>query len=167
MIEFKEENDIITIKSDTTKNDLEYNIYVKKDYSKSLQICEYLFKHFLRKKNENIKHKCNRDDKCECIYYGKMFTDIYLNLFDTNEKYKKLNFLQTLEKYFANPSINLPFDLFIYVIKALLKTLDFQTPRIAIETYLTYSNLKRNSKDNDEIIFPRRGVYEIDLDKVI
>ena len=66
--------------------------------------------------------------------------------------YKKesLNLINELEKYYANPDINLPFSVFVYVIKYYLSTLNYIQSQSLIENYITYSSFPfiQNSEQN-------------------
>lgn len=144
-----------------SKQKLEYSYFIENDHENSLNILDELFKKF-----SNTKHKCNRNENCECIYFGKMIINIYLNL-DTYTLSKKnliikntneVDLLKVLNIYFINPDINLPYEMFKELVNCLLKQLDFNSARSLIENYLTYSVLIKNPLENKN---KNKKMYEI------
>lgn len=116
-------------------------IYFNKNYSKSQEIIEKLFDK-LRKPEHKNKHKCNRLNDCECIDLGYLLID---NLFFANIKNDSFILIKEVEKYFTNPDINLPFKLFIKIVKIYLGQLKYDEARSLIENYITYSAFSSSS----------------------
>jgi hypothetical protein len=129
-------------KIDLNEN-IDYLLYVKKDLSNSQKIWKIFFEKFMSalpsNKKMGNKHKCDRNQYCECIELGKYLLEIEMNL---NLSSSNKNLFTLIEKYYYNPGINLPFELFKSLSKAMIKLLDFQNVRSLIENYITYSKIK-------------------------
>ena len=92
-----------------------------------------------------------RFPNCECVTLGILLIDCYLiNSHPMIYKKESLNLINELEKYYANPDINLPFSVFVYVIKYYLSTLNYIQSQSLIENYITYSSFPfiQNSEQN-------------------
>jgi hypothetical protein len=176
------------IKTSTVKI-LEYTLYIKKDYEKSILLWERKFKEFLSFSNPSKvyinKHKCDRDENCECVYLGLILLDIHLLNYKENElEYEydpnndilnqntssKKDLKSVIDKYYFNYNLYLPFTLMKYLCKCMIELLQFQEARALIENYLLYSTLKINQiytdkKLNTGNIKSQANLFEIDINK--
>jgi hypothetical protein len=118
--------------------DIEELVYVKKKFSEALDI--------LKLRYFQNKHKCNRDNKCICIKNGKTLIDIYMNSYTID--IEKIPMIKYLEEFFLSPEIYLPFELFIYLSKNILKLQNYSIARTLIGNYITYSNIVRDEEQN-------------------
>jgi len=145
---------------------LKYEFYINRDKQKSINLFEQIFSNYLKnlpnEKKQLNKHKCNRDDSCKCIELGKILIDIHMlqssEGYSESAKTAKEDLRKVMEKYFFNYNLYLPFELFIYLIKNLLKQFNYQDTQLLIETYLTYSQIKLSSEE-------KRTQFEIELEK--
>jgi len=135
------------------KNSLEYIIYFQKDFEKASKILKSKFEIFLdnlpQNKKMGNKHKCDKNNKCECIKLGIFLIDISINNNQTPD------LLKVLELYYYNPGINLPYSLFKHLCINMVKILNFQNLRPIIENYIIYSkSLKFNLEpcQNEELL---------------
>lgn len=100
----------------------------------------------LRRVENKNKHKCNRINNCECIIIGELLIE---NLIQINNQNPSFTLLRSLEKYFMNPDINLPFKLFIKVIKFNLANFNYTEGRSLLENYMVYSSIKNSNLKMD------------------
>jgi hypothetical protein len=132
-IQFKPKKEFLN-----TNKTIETFIYLKKDYLHALEVIENQFTAL--KNNKSNKHKCNRDIDCPCIYYGKLLADLYLA---NNSSYEH-NLITFLNKYYESLDINAPYELLMYVVKALIKLMDFPACSALIENYILYSRMNKH-----------------------
>ncbi len=128
---------------------IEQTLYIDKNYIAALNLIKSRFP----------KHKCNRINNCICINYGKMLIDIYMN--NDNLDKMKVTLVQYISEFFISPEINLPYSVFIYLIRALLKLHYFMIAKSLIVNYLLYSNV--SEKKDKPYIVSRDEVLYIDL----
>ena len=96
----------------------------------------------LRKPEHKNKHKCNRQNECECNILGFLLID---TLFFANSQNESYNLMKNLENYYMNPDINMPFKLFVKVVKVYLGLLKYNEARSFIENYITYSAIRNSN----------------------
>jgi len=127
---------LIILMDELYYEDIEELVYVKKKFSEALDMIKT--KYYLN------KHKCNRDNKCDCIKNGKILIDIFMNskIIDV----EKIPIITYLNEFYLNPEINLPFDLFIYMCTNIIKLQNFSIARSLIGNYILYSNIVSNKE---------------------
>jgi len=123
-------------------SNLKNEIYFNKNHSNAQEILEKIFDKLRKPENKN-KHKCYRQNDCECIILGYLLID---NLIFSNAKNESFLIIKKLDQYFMNPDINLPFKLFLKVIRIYLGQLKYHEARSLIENYMTYSSLPSSAK---------------------
>jgi hypothetical protein len=127
-------------------SNLEYILYVKKDFDSAKKIWQKNFEDFIlnepASKKMGNKHKCDRNQFCDCINLGKYLLEIEMNTLNFHSGTSNKNLISILEKYYYNLGLTLPFELLIDLSKSMIKLLDFQSVRSLIENYITYSKIK-------------------------
>jgi len=125
MIEIKKCNDQTR---NNIHDDINYLLYVERDYENSLSQINKKFAHL----KLNDKHKCNRDSHCECVKVGLLLVDIFQN-------YPTGKSLTTFMENFYYFSHLIPFKVIKYMIRSRLNVLDFSEVKKIIDSYITYS----------------------------
>lgn len=97
----------------------------------------------LRKPEHKNKHKCQRQNDCECNVLGFLLIDTVF--FANANNNDSLNIMKNLENYYSNPDINLPFKLFVKVVKIYLGLFKYNEARSFIENYITYSAIPNSN----------------------
>lgn len=120
---------------------LKNEIYFNNNYSKAQEILDKFWDALKKPENKN-KHKCSRQNDCECVVLGFLLID---NLFFANAQKDDHNLMKNLESYYINPDINMPFRLFVKVVRIYLGQLKYNEARSFIENYITYSSVPSNS----------------------
>jgi hypothetical protein len=131
-------------------------IYNKSDYKTALQLIDTNFNSLRNDKIKN-KHKCNRDEACTCIYYGKILSDIFL-LDESLSQSNTVSLSAFLSNYYTNIDMYIPFELIVYIVNGYLKLADLKSCSALIENYLLYSNKQTTSVN--------KGTIGISIDQV-
>lgn len=163
--------DLSKYSSNNSKN-LEYILYVERDFHSAREILGKNFEKFLSSeplsKKMGNKHKCDRNPYCECVKLGNFLLEIEMNSNSSNSlnrsnSHSNKNLISILENYFYNPGLTLPFELLVHLITSMIKLHDFQSVRSLIENYITYSKIK--TPDNIQKTKSSSQSYEITNDQ--